>query len=137
MHVELGPALPKLYIKLQLGSGKVIGRSFHYSTVQEPSPFDKEAEAEGINVDDHRNLIEFPQLEQFVALCVGETMFGQRLQWRSLSMATVREAVELTAQVPVRTCNACGFQFTDDVAEEARHEVVCRHLGVMTPKEIS
>ena len=37
MHVELGPALPKLYIKLQLGSGKVIGRSFHYSTVQEPS----------------------------------------------------------------------------------------------------
>jgi len=34
MHVELGPNLPKLYIKLQLGSGKVIGRSFHYSTVE-------------------------------------------------------------------------------------------------------
>jgi hypothetical protein len=33
MLVELGPKLPKLYIKLQLGSGKVIGRSFHYSTV--------------------------------------------------------------------------------------------------------
>jgi DNA-binding transcriptional regulator YiaG len=36
----------------------------------------------------------------------------------------------------VMTCNQCGFQFTDEVAEEARHEAVCRHLGVMTPKEI-
>ncbi|MEK8021064.1 MAG: hypothetical protein VSS75_029690 [Candidatus Parabeggiatoa sp.] len=31
LHVDMGPHLPKLYIKLQLGSGKVIGRSFHYS----------------------------------------------------------------------------------------------------------
>jgi len=47
------------------------------------------------------------------------------------------EAVELTARVPVRTCNTCAFQFTDDVAEEIRHAAVCRHLGVMAPKEIS
>src|SRR5262249_43534148 len=31
MHVELAVGQPKLYIKLELGSGKVIGRSFHYS----------------------------------------------------------------------------------------------------------
>ena len=31
MHVELEPGQPRLYIKLQLGNGKVIGRSFHYS----------------------------------------------------------------------------------------------------------
>lgn len=32
MLVELNPEKPKLYIKLQLMGGKVIGRSFHYST---------------------------------------------------------------------------------------------------------
>jgi len=34
MHVDMGSAQPKLYIKLQLGSGKVIGRSFHYSEIE-------------------------------------------------------------------------------------------------------
>lgn len=31
MHVELVVGQPKLYIKLELGSGKIIGRSFYYS----------------------------------------------------------------------------------------------------------
>lgn len=31
MRVKLGSGMPELYIKLQLGAGKVIGRSFHYS----------------------------------------------------------------------------------------------------------
>lgn len=29
IHVEVGQ--PEIYIKLQLGSGQIIGRSFHYS----------------------------------------------------------------------------------------------------------
>jgi putative zinc finger/helix-turn-helix YgiT family protein len=45
-------------------------------------------------------------------------------------------ATQLTADVPVRTCTNCGFQFTDGEAEEARHDAVCRHLRVLTPKEI-
>ena len=45
-------------------------------------------------------------------------------------------AVELTAEVPLRTCNACGFQFLDSEAEDAQHEAVCRHLGVLTPTQI-
>ncbi len=45
-------------------------------------------------------------------------------------------AAQLTARVPVRTCTNCGFQFTDGEAEEARHDAVCRHLRVLTPKEI-
>lgn len=32
MLVPVGPNTPDIYIKLQLGSGQVIGRSFHYST---------------------------------------------------------------------------------------------------------
>jgi putative zinc finger/helix-turn-helix YgiT family protein len=45
-------------------------------------------------------------------------------------------AAELTVDVPVRTCTNCGFQFTDSDAEEARHDAVCRHLNVLTPKDI-
>ena len=31
MKIDLEQGQPQLYIKLQLGSGKIIGRSFHYS----------------------------------------------------------------------------------------------------------
>ncbi len=31
MKIDLEPSRPPLYVKLQLGSGKIIGRSFHYS----------------------------------------------------------------------------------------------------------
>ena len=31
MRIQLGSDLPELYVKLQLGAGKVFGRSFHYS----------------------------------------------------------------------------------------------------------
>ena len=33
-------------------------------------------------------------------------------------------------------CDDCDFEFTGPGAEVARHEAVCRHLGVMTPAEI-
>ncbi len=31
MKIDLEPSQAQLYVKLQLGSGKIIGRSFHYS----------------------------------------------------------------------------------------------------------
>ncbi len=31
MKIDIEPDMPQLYVKLQLGSGKIIGRSFHYS----------------------------------------------------------------------------------------------------------
>ena len=31
MKIDIEPGYLKLYVKLQLGSGKIIGRSFHYS----------------------------------------------------------------------------------------------------------
>ena len=33
MLVDIGPDVPKLYIKFQFGSGTIIGRSFHYSEI--------------------------------------------------------------------------------------------------------
>lgn len=31
MKIDIEPERPQLYVKLQLGAGKIIGRSFHYS----------------------------------------------------------------------------------------------------------
>ncbi len=45
-------------------------------------------------------------------------------------------SVELSARVPVRRCEECGDQFLDAEAEDLMHEAVCRHLGVMTPREV-
>ena len=38
--------------------------------------------------------------------------------------------------VPVRRCEACDFEYLDDESERLKHEVVCRHLGVLPPSEI-
>jgi putative zinc finger/helix-turn-helix YgiT family protein len=45
-------------------------------------------------------------------------------------------AVELTVNVPVRRCDACEFEYLDEVAERLRHEAVCEHFGVLSPGEI-
>ena len=45
-------------------------------------------------------------------------------------------AVELTVNLPVRTCGSCGFEFLDHEAETLKHEAICTHLGVLSPKEI-
>jgi putative zinc finger/helix-turn-helix YgiT family protein len=46
------------------------------------------------------------------------------------------EIVQLSARVPVWSCDACGDSFTDGSAEDLRHEAVCRHLGRLTPSEL-
>ena len=47
-----------------------------------------------------------------------------------------KSAVDVEADVPVWTCRACGFEFTDGAAEEIRHDAVCRRLGRLTPRDI-
>jgi putative zinc finger/helix-turn-helix YgiT family protein len=56
---------------------------------------------------------------------------------RSFPHGTGSERVDLTGRVPLRTCSKCGLQFWDEEAEDLQHEAVCRHLGVLTPAEIS
>jgi len=45
-------------------------------------------------------------------------------------------AVDLTVRIPVEVCGTCGFASTGHKAEKLRHEAVCAHLGVLTPREI-
>lgn len=47
-----------------------------------------------------------------------------------------RREIPLVALVPVIECMACGEIYTDQGAEEAQHDAVCRHLGRLTPDEI-
>ena len=47
-----------------------------------------------------------------------------------------QDAVELSAKVPVRSCEDCSFAFLDHVGEDICHEAVCQHLGVMGPSRI-
>ena len=47
-----------------------------------------------------------------------------------------KSAVELTAEVPVRSCVDCEFEWLDEVGERLQHEAVCRYFGVLPPGEI-
>lgn len=44
--------------------------------------------------------------------------------------------VELHARVPLMTCEACGFEFTDERAAAIRHDEACRHQGLVTSREV-
>lgn len=46
------------------------------------------------------------------------------------------KSVQLTAHVPIKYCEGCGYNWLDYVAQELCHEAVCRHEGVMNPTEI-
>lgn len=85
---------------------------------------------------ERRNLVEFLQSEQIECPMCGTHNVQTTIEAETFPYGSGSDTVELTAHVPVRMCNDCGFQFTDEVAEEARHKAVCRHLRVMSPKEI-
>jgi len=46
------------------------------------------------------------------------------------------DVVMLCASIPVHHCASCSFSFTTDEASDIKHEVVCHHLGVLTPTEV-
>lgn len=76
---------------------------------------------------------------QFTALACpdcGALRVSTRREQQDFIYGAGPDAVALTATVPVRHCGACGFQFTDREAEEARHEAICLHLRVMSPGQI-
>ena len=85
---------------------------------------------------EYGNVIEFPQPERIACPGCEDTNVQTTIETETFTYGDGAEAVKLTVSVPVRTCTSCGFQFTDDIAEEIRHEAVCRYLGLMSPREI-
>ncbi|MDE2730066.1 MAG: hypothetical protein OXI38_01555 [Bacteroidota bacterium] len=49
---------------------------------------------------------------------------------------TGADTVELSADVPVHTCPHCLNSYAGEQAEIARHDAICQHLGVLTPRAI-
>ncbi len=64
---------------------------------------------------------------------------GTTISWQPLvfSYGPEDSAAELVVQAPARRCGACEFQYLDEVTERLKHEVICRHLGVLPPEDIS
>ena len=47
------------------------------------------------------------------------------------------DRVQLRAVVPLHRCASCETEFTGIEAEELRHEAVCEHLKVLSPRAIA
>ena len=45
-------------------------------------------------------------------------------------------AAKLNVDVPVRRCDACEIEYLDEEGERIKHEAICQHLGVLSPREI-
>ena len=45
-------------------------------------------------------------------------------------------AADIKVTLPVRRCAICEFEFLDEEGHRLKHDAVCRHLGVLTPREI-
>ena len=45
-------------------------------------------------------------------------------------------AEKLNVDVPVRRCDSCDIDYLDEEGERIKHEAICRHLGVLSPREI-
>ena len=74
--------------------------------------------------------------DKVVCFDCGSSDVAKAFQRQVFQYGNGENAVELTAEMPVFTCKACGYQFAGPEADEARHEAVCRHLGLLTPQEI-
>jgi putative zinc finger/helix-turn-helix YgiT family protein len=66
----------------------------------------------------------------------GGVRIESRTEREPFSYGIGDKAIELYSTISVRKCADCGFEFTDEDAENSRHEAVCRHLGVLPPAEI-
>ncbi len=59
-----------------------------------------------------------------------------RAQRQEFPWGVDKDAAILSADVPVHRCEECRFEFTGEEAELARHDAVCRYLGVLSPREL-
>ena len=84
----------------------------------------------------NKKLIQFPEAPGIECPQCDSTDVNQRQEHETFRYGSADEAVELEATVTVLRCQNCGLEYTDDTAEDARHEAVCRHLGILTPREM-
>ncbi len=77
-----------------------------------------------------------PITSKEVCLDCGSSRLAEQIKEQKFPFGPPAAQTTLTAAIPVFTCQDCGYEFFDERGESARHEAVCRHLGVQTPDEI-
>lgn len=86
-------------------------------------------------MDDRPSSLTPPSTDSRCPRCAS-TRLATRDQPDSIAYGEGPRASEIQVIVPLRTCESCGLEFLDEAAEELYHDAVCRHLGVLTPREI-
>lgn len=82
---------------------------------------------------DHRQIKQTPSIE--CPECDSPQVFTRPTEHK-FKYGSGEKVVELECVLPVRVCAECGAEFVDDEGERVRNDIVCRHLGVLTPDEI-
>ena len=66
----------------------------------------------------------------------GVAAISTMIQQDKIVYGSSETAAEISVDLPVRHCSACGFLFLDAEAEEIQQAAVCQHLGVLPPQGI-
>ena len=79
----------------------------------------------------------FPDsLKILCPVCESKRIVTRKLS-ESFPYGSGKEEVTLSAIVPVHSCQDCQFEFTDELADQAKHNAICQHLEVMPPRQIA
>lgn len=81
------------------------------------------------------NTDQFAKVETVCPVCEAGQMVAQ---WEKTTFeyGAGQNIATLSAYVPIHKCTECGYEYLAEDAMRIRHEEVCRHLGVLTPREI-
>ena len=79
----------------------------------------------------------FPDAQKILCpVCESKKIVTRKLS-ETFPYGSGKEEVTLSAIVPVHSCQDCQFEFTDELADQEKHNAICQHLEVMTPRQIS
>jgi len=80
-------------------------------------------------------VIPFPKETVTCAMCGSSDVKTRQIE-DSFEYGNGNSTVSLSALIHVHSCDKCSFEFTDSKADDLRHEAVCRHIGILTPREV-
>lgn len=69
-------------------------------------------------------------------VCENKRILTRKIS-ESFPYGSGKEEVILSAIVQVHSCQDCQFEFTDEFADQAKHDAICQHLEVMPPKQVA
>ena len=77
-------------------------------------------------------------MEELLLECpeCGELAVSTRMTPHTFNYGHGENAIPITTILPLRVCGQCEFEYYDKEGQDAQHEAVCRHFGLMTPAEI-